>query len=54
MKTILLLLLLSGVWGTLRAGAPSPVRDTAGVVRAEFVYDRAEFHTSQDRKSVKK
>ena len=43
MKKILLLLLLSGVWGTLRAGAPSPVRDTAGVVRAEFVYDRAEF-----------
>lgn len=42
MKKTLLILLL-GLWSGARGGEISPVRDTVGVVRSEFVYDRAEF-----------
>ncbi|WP_308501362.1 exo-alpha-sialidase [uncultured Alistipes sp.] len=42
MKKTLLILLL-GLWSGARGGEISPVRDTVGVVRSEFVYDRVEF-----------
>ena len=43
MKSILASVLLPLVCGSVFAMAPSPVADSAGVVRSEFVYDRAEF-----------